>query len=66
MRYLVQKTEGDMTAWLSIPDDADSSKAAFLNDRAKATEFRFEVTARAWAWDLDAEVIPIEEPKGES
>lgn len=60
MPYVVQKTEGDMTAWLSVPD-ADSSRACFLNDRAQATEFHLKATAELWAWDLGATVIPVEE-----
>lgn len=58
-RWLVVK-EG---AYLSVPD-ADSSKACFVNDRAQAQEFELKMTAQLWAWDLDAQVVPAEQPSG--
>lgn len=55
-RYYVVK-EG---AYLMIPEDADSSKATFTNDKSKATAFVW-ITAKSWAWDLGATLEKADE-----
>jgi len=54
-RYLVRKTVGIDTAWLSIPESGKSGDAAFLSDKSKATAFPWW-TAKLWAWGEYAEL----------
>ena len=52
-RYLVVRKQQD--AWLFIPENADSSRATWTNDRAQATAF-WRPTAILWAWDMGADI----------
>jgi len=65
MPWIVQRTQGDMRAYLVVPD-ADASRAYFDPDRSKATEFHIHFVARGYCLDDTTTVVPIEDTKGES